>query len=297
MNYPKFTVVTPTFNQGQFIERAIDSVISQGYPNLEFIIIDGGSNDNTVEVIKKYERHLTYWVSEPDRGQSHAINKGIARSTGDYLTWLNSDDWYTPGTLKIFADVIKDNPDAGVIVGAGQIVNEMGQVVFYKEPTNPITLETLYNWFSEGWFAQPSSIFSRRAWEICGPVDENEHIAMDLDLWLKIASAQFRFVPINDLLSEALSHSGAKTTAFRALMRVEGLLVIAKYGGINVLKSEIEKMSQEIEDLTAQLVWYNRNYEIIINHPVARLLRPIIKRLGKEGSYWQSKVPPWVKDD
>jgi len=295
MTYPKFTVVTPTYNQGEFIEKTIDSVLSQGYPNLEFIIIDGGSNDNTVEVIKKYERHLAYWISEPDRGQSHAINKGMERATGEYLTWLNSDDWYTPGALQKFADVSRQHPDAGMIVGAGRIIDQTGKVIYYKEPTDPITLETLYGWFDGGFFVQPSSMFSREAWAQCGPLAENEHIAMDLDLWLKIARDGFRFVPIKELMSEMLSHPDAKTTAFESLMRVEGLLVIAKNGGTEALKAGMLNMSQQIDDLTRRLDWYERNYEIIVNHPLARMLRPIVKRLGKEGSYWQSKVPPWMK--
>jgi len=295
MDQPTFTVVTPTYNQGQFIERTIDSVLSQAYPNLEFIIIDGGSTDNTVNTIRKYERHLTYWVSEPDRGQSHAINKGMQRSTGDFLTWLNSDDWYTPGALQTFADAARRHPHAGMIVGAGRIVDEHGGTVYYKEPTDPITLESLYAWFNGGSFSQPSSMFSRTAWARCGPVDENEHICMDLDLWLKIARAGFSFVPLKELLSEALSHPGAKTTAFDNLMRAEGLLVIAKHGGSEALREGVLRMNRQIESLGARLDWYEKNYAIIVNHPLARMLRPIIKRLGKEGKSWQDKVPPWVK--
>jgi glycosyltransferase involved in cell wall biosynthesis len=295
MAYPKFSVVTPTYNQGQFIEKTIDSVLSQGYTNMEFIIVDGGSKDNTVDIIKKYERHLTYWVSEPDRGQSHAINKGMAKATGDYLTWLNSDDWYTPGALQKFAEVSRQHPDAGMIVGAGQIVDQAGKVIYYKEPTDPITLETLYGWFTGGAFVQPSSVFSREAWVRCGPLDENEHIAMDLDLWLKIAREGFFFAQFKELLSEALSHPDAKTTAFESLMRVEGLLVIAKHGGAEAIKVGMIEMAQQIDRLTRRLDWYKRNYEINVNHPFAKILRPIAKRLGKEGTYWQSKVPPWVK--
>ena len=295
MNNPKFTVVTPTYNQGQFIEKTIDSVLSQGYPNLEFIIIDGGSKDNTVEIIKKYEHHLAYWVSEADRGQSHAINKGMTKATGDYLTWLNSDDWYTPRALHKFAEASRQYPDAGMIVGAGQIVDQVGKLIYYKEPTDPITFDTLCDWFNGGAFVQPSSVFSREAWARCGPLDENEHIAMDLDLWLKIAREGFLFASLKELLSEALSHPDAKTTAFESLMRVEGLLVIAKHGGTKALKTGILEMSKQIDDLTRRLDWYGRNYEIIVNHPLARILSPIVKRLGKEGTYWQGKVPPWVK--
>lgn len=295
MEYPKFTVVTPTYNQGQFIEKTIDSVLSQRYPNLEFIIIDGGSQDNTIDVIKKNARHLTYWVSEKDRGQSHAINKGMARATGEILTWLNSDDWYMPGTIQRFADVFRQSPDAGMIVGAGRIVDQAGKVVYDKEPADPITLETLYGWFSGGAFIQPSSVFSRAAWTQCGPLDENEHIAMDLDLWLKIAHAGFRFVSVKDSLSMALSHPDAKTTAFEGLTWVEGLLVISKHGGSAGLKAGMIEMSKQIESLTRRLGWYERNYELIVNHPLVRILGPLIKRVSKEGAYWQTKVPPWVK--
>ena len=90
--FPKITIITPSYNQGQFIEETILSVINQGYPNLEYIIMDGGSTDNTVEVIKKYSDHINYWVSEKDKGQSNAINKGLHRATGDIINWLNSDD-------------------------------------------------------------------------------------------------------------------------------------------------------------------------------------------------------------
>lgn len=291
----RITVVTPSFNQGEFIEKTIDSVLSQGYENLEYIVIDGGSSDQSVEIIRKYEKHLYYWVSEKDRGQSHAINKGLARGSGDLMTWLNSDDWYTTGALHKIAEVFRRNPDAGMVVGTGQIIDGAGKLIYYKEPTDPITLESLFRWFSGGSFSQPSSVFSRDAWLRCGPLDEGEHITMDLDFWLKIASAGFRFVSVKDMLSEALSHPAAKTTAFESLMRVEGLLVIAKHGGRDELRDGMLSMSKQIENLTRRLSWYEQNYAILANHPMARLLRPIVKRLGKEGSYWQEKVPPWVK--
>lgn len=105
---PRITVVTPSFNQGQFIEQTIRSVLMQGYPNLEYMIFDGGSSDGSVETIRKYENHLAYWQSEPDRGQSHAINKGFKRSTGQIICWLNSDDYFLPDTLKTVAESLAD---------------------------------------------------------------------------------------------------------------------------------------------------------------------------------------------
>src|ERR1700741_4157141 len=100
MSLPTISIVTPSFNQGQFLEQTIDSILSQQYPGLQYIIIDGGSTDNSVEIIKKYEKHLHFWVSEPDKGQSHAINKGLNIATGEVFNWLCSDDYYTPGSLK-----------------------------------------------------------------------------------------------------------------------------------------------------------------------------------------------------
>lgn len=295
MDTPRFTVVTPSFNQGAFIEKTIDSVLSQGHPNLEYIIIDGGSKDNTVEVIKKYERHLTYWVSEPDRGQSDAINKGMAHATGEWLTWLNSDDWYTPQALWKFSDLVRSNPSAGLIVGAGRMINPDGTCSFEKTPSKEITLESLYKWFDGGYFFQPSSMFSRNAWQACGPLDEDEHIAMDLDLWLKIARRGFKIVSTSANLAEALTHPDAKTTAFAHLMQLEGLLVIGKHGGTRELRDGMVRLSKHFDDVNRRLAWYEKNYEIIVNHPILRLLRPIIKRLSREGQYWQNRIPPWVR--
>lgn len=289
MKYPKFTVVTPTYNQGQFIEKTIDSVLSQGYPNLEFIIIDGGSKDNTVEIIKKYEHHLAYWVSEPDRGQSHAINKGMEKATGDRLTWLNSDDWYLPDALQHMSEVLAANPDAGMVVGTGRMVNQAGKELHFISPTPEITLETLYAWLNGGDFLQPSSAFTRNAWESAGQINEEIHIALDVDLWLRMAKAGIKFVATDVCLSEALSHPQAKTTAFEDMMRLDCALVIIRHGGEHVVRKNLEEM-------ITRYSWYRRNYEAIVGNPLLKLLRPIVKRLSKPGEYWSDSVPPWVKD-
>ena len=286
---PKISVITPTFNQGAFIEKTINSVLSQNYPNLEFIIIDGGSTDNTVEIIKKYENHLTYWVSEPDRGQSHAINKGMAIATGEILTWLNSDDWYLPDTLQRFAELFQQNPDVGMIVGAGSMVDLTGNRVNYIKPNSDINLNSLYQWLSGGDFLQPSSAYSRKAWELGGPIDESIHIALDVDLWLRMAKQGVKFLSINELFSEALIHPNAKTTAFEDLMILDCSMVIIQHGG----KQYVEK---RLVDMVNKYCWYKKNYQAIIDNPVIKFLRPIIKRLAKhEDQYWSEFIPPWVK--
>ena len=287
--WPKISVITPSFNQGNFIEKTINSVLSQNYPNLEFIIIDGGSTDNSIEIIKKYENHLLYWVSEPDRGQSHAINKGLAKSSGEILTWLNSDDWYLPETLKKFATIFQNNPEVGMVVGAGRVGDLEGNEMHYIKPNTDMNLESLYDWMNGGDFLQPSSAFSRSALELSGPIDESIHIALDVDLWIRMAKKGVKFISTNDLLSEALSHPNAKTTAFEKLMLLDCAMVITQHGG----RQHVEK---QLTQLINKYCWYEKNYQAIINNPVIKFLRPIIKRLAKsEDQYWSEFIPPWIK--
>ena len=296
MTYPKFTVVTPTYNQGQFIEKTIDSVLSQGYPNLEFIIIDGGSKDNTVEIIKKYEHHLTYWVSELDRGQSHAINKGFAHGTGSILAWLNSDDWYTPGSLSRFVEAYLAYPDCHVWVGDGDMIDPKGDVFYRPKFAGDITLDSLFQWMTDHDFMQPSAAFSRTAWEACGPLDEEEHIALDVDLWLRIAKAGFQFARIPDVLSHSLAHPGAKTTALREQMYAEAALVIARHGGHRAVKPVLAEQIKRLQVCQNKLDWYDRNYAIVTGHPWVRMIRPLVKFAAKDmAGVWAKTPPAWVK--
>jgi glycosyltransferase involved in cell wall biosynthesis len=292
MDFPRITVVTPTFNQGDFIEKTIDSILSQDYPNLEYIVIDGGSRDRTVQIIKRHERHLAFWVSEPDRGQSHAINKGLAHATGDWLTWLNSDDRYVPGALSRFGAAAGEHPQAGLIVGGGEIVDSDGRVLDRKAPPVRITTETLYDWFEGGWFCQASCVFSRTAWLACGPLDEQEHMAMDLDLWLKIARSGYPVTAFADVQSEVLSHPGAKTTAYENLSRAEGLFIIAKHGGLGSLRRGLARMSRQLDEADLQL----RLYRKVAAHPLSRVLRPLVRRLRAAGRHSPvDKTPPWSR--
>ncbi len=227
-DYPKISIVTPSFNQGKYLEKTILSVLEQGYPNLEYIIIDGGSTDESVEIIRKYQDRLAYWVSEPDRGQSHAINKGFERATGEIFGWLNSDDWYHPGALQAVADAFAANPDAGAVVGAGDMYYQESGSTLLVEPFE-VTLESLYR-FVERYFCQPSCFFTSSAWKQCGPLDESLHLAMDLDLWLRMAT-EVRFIPIPANLSVSLVHADAKTKAQSSLSIVDACLVILEHGG------------------------------------------------------------------
>jgi len=288
--YPLISIVTPSYNQGQYLEKTIHSVLDQDYPNLEYIIIDGGSTDHSVATIKKYERFLKYWVSEPDHGQSHAINKGFRHATGEFLSWLNSDDYYMPGTLHKVAEIAAANPQASVFVGAGRIVDSSGKVTYYKEPPAEIGIESLYNWMSGQNFLQPSCLFRRDAWENAGPLDEQLHIAFDLDLWLRMAEKGCKFMSIQELLSTALSHDSAKTTAFEHWMAVDVAILIMRHGGKDAA------VRPQLEDMARRLSMYEPNFEKIINHPLYKVLGPIIKLLFKPAVRWRDTLPRWSSD-
>lgn len=286
--FPRISVVTPSFNQGPYLERTICSVLDQNYPNLEYIIMDGGSTDQSVEVIKRYERHLTYWASQPDAGQSDAINNGLARATGTILAWLNSDDCYLPGTFETVAEAAVAHPESGAFVGGGQTVDASGAVLHHRKPPPAIVLETLYNWMSGGDFLQPSCFFRDTAWHAVGPLDESIHIAFDVDLWMRMAKAGYTFLTIDRLLSQALAHPTAKTTAYTNLMRVDCAIIAIRHGGEHAVR-------KHLEDMAIRLSWSEPNLAKILNNPVVKLLAPLVGLFVQPAARRRDAVPRWLK--
>jgi len=262
---PKISIVTPSFNQGDYIEETIRSVIDQGYPNLEYIVIDGGSDDSSVDIIRKHEHHISYWESNTDRGQSHAINKGFARATGEIFAWLNSDDYLLEGALDSVADAFSQNVDVGAFVGHGAKVDRDGEIRYYKEP-GELTFESFCGWMDGGNFMQPSCFFRRSAWEAAGPLNEDIHIALDVDLWLRM-SQKVRFQKIDKLLSHALIHEEAKTTAQKNLMIVDCAMVIIRAGGE-------EYVRHRLDELANRLTEFEKAYERRSKMPIVRMIRP-----------------------
>ena len=208
---PLVSVITPSFNQAQFLEETILSVLSQDYPNLEYIIIDGGSSDGSIDIINKYEDHLAYWVSEPDRGQSHAINKGWQRSTGDIVAYLNADDVYTPGAITAAVRALLAEPAACMVYSDALFINEQGRIrKKYRALAFDIhrTIES-----NEGFIPQPTAFIKRDALDSVGLLDEDLHMVMDYDLWVRLG---LRY-PVTSLqgvcLAKVREHSSAKSTA------------------------------------------------------------------------------------
>lgn len=210
-HYSKITIVTPSYHQGAFIEETIQSVIGQQYPNLEYIIIDGGSTDNTVEIIKKYEKYLTFWVSEKDKGQSHAINKGFIRATGDIMAWLNSDDMYLPGTLAYINKTLNAK-EAALCFGncihfreeADKVISSGSDVVAAAQKNSIDAMDFII---------QPATFWTKIAWMNTGALREDLHYAFDWEWFIRARNAGVNFLPVARPLSVYRFHEGHKTSS------------------------------------------------------------------------------------
>jgi glycosyltransferase involved in cell wall biosynthesis len=202
--FPRISIITPSYNQGQFIEETIQSVLSQNYPNLEYIIIDGGSTDNTVEIIKKYESQISYWTSEPDRGQTHAINKGLAKATGEIIAYLNSDDYYLPETLFKVANCFQHHPEMDLFHGCCRYVNEQGKrigVQFGSIASFAEVVDLWTVWWNKRQFVQPEVFWSRRISDRIGQFNESLYYVMDYEYWCRILLADGKISSIDSELT------------------------------------------------------------------------------------------------
>jgi glycosyltransferase involved in cell wall biosynthesis len=205
--WPKISVVTPSYNQGQFIEETIRSVLLQGYPNLEFIIIDGGSTDNSVEIIKKYAPWLNYWVSEPDEGQSQAINKGFKLASGEIVAWINSDDTYNLNAFATVAPYLNQSRKADIVFSDLRIVDEEGkQIRMWSAPEH--SLESL---ICDDRIGQPTVFMRRELLNVVGLLNENLHFSMDHEYWCRVALNGYQLTYINAVLANFRVHNQSKS--------------------------------------------------------------------------------------
>ena len=215
------SIITPSYNQAPYLEQTIQSVLEQDYPNIEYIVVDGGSADSSVEVIKEYADRLAYWVSEKDSGQAEAINKGFARASGEILAWLNSDDYYMLNTISVVVRCFEQNPDVVMIYGDMLAVDGEGQItnlLKYKQ----LTLEDLLCFQIIG---QPSVFFRRSALEKTGLLDTSFHFMLDHHLWIRLAQ-QGRILHIPQIWSAARYHADAKNRARAAEFGREAFQVL-----------------------------------------------------------------------
>lgn len=190
---PLISIVTPSYNQARFLEATIRSVLEQDYPHIEYLIVDGGSTDGSLEIIQRYADRLAWWVSEPDQGQTDAINKGFARARGEIFAWLNSDDTYAPGAVSQAVAFLQSHPQVGMVYGDANLIDENGQVIG-KFPAR----QTDYRRLKRGYvhIPQQASFFRASLWKQVGPLDPTFYFAMDYDLWVRIARlAPLHYVP------------------------------------------------------------------------------------------------------
>ncbi len=205
---PLVSIITPSYNQGKFLEETILSVLNQDYENIEYILVDGGSSDNTREVIKKYQDRFAWWVSEKDQGQTDAINKGFSHAKGEILAWINSDDVYAPGAVRMAVEALQQYPQAGMVYADLDFIDEHGNTIgrFNAAQTD---LPKLKRGFVH--IPQPCTFLRADLWRRVGPLDPSFFFAMDYDLWTRLAAiTQFKYLP-GTVWAKFRLHSDAKT--------------------------------------------------------------------------------------
>jgi glycosyltransferase involved in cell wall biosynthesis len=222
---PLVSIVTPSYNQGSFIEETIESVLNQDYPNIEYIVVDGGSTDNTLDILKKYEGRLK-WVSEKDSGQSDAINKGFSMARGEILAWLNSDDTYLAGAVRKAVEFLKDRPDTKMVYGKGYLIDEEGNITG-QCPTEPFNIERLASF---NYILQPAAFLRAEIFNTIEMLDVNLKYSMDLDLWVRIAN-NFKTEYLPEFLATYRLHSTSKTVSEAVVFNKEELETFKKHFG------------------------------------------------------------------
>jgi glycosyltransferase involved in cell wall biosynthesis len=231
---PIISIVTPSFNQAQFVEECLQSVKSQGYGSVEHIVTDGVSTDCTVEILRRCSQDPSYgylrWTSEPDRGQSDALNKGFRMASGDIVGWLNSDDRYRPGCFRAVAEAFERNPDVDVLYGDYTWIDEGGRIIRIRR-------EIEFNFFILSYHRvlyvpTPSTFFRRGVFDDGNFIDERYHYAMDYEYFLRLAHKGYRFKHVSGLLADFRWHSDSKTGAHPERQLAEHDEIAMKYSNL-----------------------------------------------------------------
>ena len=240
----RISIITPSYNQARFIERTIQSVLSQDYLDLEYIVMDGGSTDGTIEILKKYEDRMV-WKSEKDNGQSDAINKGLKMATGDIVAYLNSDDTYEPETFKKVADFFQNNHDKKWVTGKCKIIDEND-----KEIRKPITFYknlflkkfSYFKLLSENFISQPATFWKRELVDEIGYLNEEEHFCMDYEYWLRIGQ-KYPAGIINSYLANFRYHENSKSGGVNKKQFQDELRIAKKYNDGKMLPIALHKIN------------------------------------------------------
>jgi glycosyltransferase involved in cell wall biosynthesis len=266
---PKLSIITPSLNQGDFIERTIRSVLDQGYENLEYLIVDGGSTDSSLETIRRYEDRISWWVSEPDEGQTDALNKGLARATGDVIAYVNSDDYYLPGAFDAALGAL-ERSGAPWVVGAARVFDEHDRPIEEVWRPEPLQASEVaaprgrHWWMLAPWGApQPSTFWRRHVFERIGDFRRDMDYVFDTEFCLRLAYAGLMPELLDEELSVRVIHADAKS-ADRSLFEAEARRLVP------ILRPYLTRR-ERLKLLVARVrVWIYRNFSI-----------PLRRRLGR----------------
>lgn len=284
---PLVSIITPSYNQARFIEATINSVLSQNYPHIEYLIIDGGSTDGTLDILLRYEGRLR-WLSEPDTGQSEAINKGFRIAQGEVVAWLNSDDTYLPGTVTKVVDYLESHPEVMMVYGEGYEIDALGRIRQRFPATEPFNLWRLI--YYTDYILQQTVFIRREVFNEIGMLDESLHYGMDWDLFIRVGK-RFKVAYIPEYLANLREHSATKSST-GGLKRFEELVRIMrhhgrrrfppaylKYGWMPYQEAILRKMQQSFPLLNwnwaSQLGdFLRRSSAYLIFHQITRLSQP-----------------------
>lgn len=232
--YPRISIITPSYNQAGFLAQAIESVLDQGYPNLEYMVLDGGSTDGSIEIIRRYEKHLAFWESAPDRGQSHAVNKGFRRATGELVAWMNSDDYYLPGAFAAVAEAHREVSAAdrppGFFFGTGIRVDREGGLIGSFWPHKPV-FDHAALVYGFDYILQPTVFIRRDPLFSVGLLDEGLRYCMDYDLWIRLAR-EHPAVPVDHPVAASREYLETKSLSGGMERCAEIARVIAGHTGL-----------------------------------------------------------------
>jgi glycosyltransferase involved in cell wall biosynthesis len=294
---PTVSVITPSFNQGAFIRRTIESVVSQDYPDLEYVVFDGGSTDETVAILREYSSRLR-WDSAADGGQAHAVNKGLTATSGDIIGWLNSDDIYYPGTVGAVVEYLCFQPEVDVVYGDAYHIDEQDNVMepYYTEPWDPARLREVC------YLCQPAVFFRRRVVDRFGVLDERLRFCMDYEYWLRLACGGARFAHLTRVLAGSRLHPQTKTLAAPVQVHTEiNNMTRARLGRVpdrwifNYAHAVLESHGIRPEDrfrfrlglaavsLSSSLRW-NRGVSLAVLQTTARWLLGIMRLPSREAA-------------
>lgn len=283
---PKISIITPSFNQGHFIEKTILSVIGQGYPRLEFFIIDGGSTDDTVDIIKKYEKDITCWFSEKDNGQSDAIIKGLAIATGDVITWINSDDLLAEGSLHKIAKIFSLS-DCYAVAGSTCLFGNIKERIM---PPSFLIDDTRQKALGRFNFNQPGTFYHKKALEKMGTLNSKLHFVMDKEWWNRflINVPSEKIVTIEDTLSYFRIHEGAKSSSSNKKFDEEYAQILLALAALTCETEAVSLLKERFKDckpFPIELSFYQNIKKEEVYGMIAFFLLKLSYRIYQQGDF------------